>query len=94
VDDTLNWTPFPVIGGLSFHPSLPKVLKPQPGAAREFRAWAEELAIRCETVNHVCAAHLRAMPDREVGSSSVATRVREALKGVEKKLASHEEKYG
>lgn len=91
VDDTLNWTPIPFVGGrLSFHPTLGRVLESRPGAASDFRAWAEELATRCEDVRHVCTAHARPAPLDDDPPGGVARRVREALARVEKTLAKHE----
>jgi hypothetical protein len=90
VDDTLIWNPLPLVGGLSFHPTLKSVLLRHPEATSEFRAWARELADRCESVDHLCTAHARPMPPASSMGTSVAELVRQALAGVEKILAAHE----
>ena len=43
VDDTLFWNPLPLVGGLTFHPTLKSVLLRSPGAVSDFRACAGEL---------------------------------------------------
>jgi hypothetical protein len=91
VDDTLSWSSLPLFGGLKFHPTLRFALQHQPGAAAEFRAWAEELLALCEDVQHLCTAHTRALPGKE---QSVVERVRAAVSGVEPLLAAHARRYG
>lgn len=90
VDDTLTWSTLPLVGGLTFHPTLGSVLQERPAAAAEFRAWAQQLATRCEQVDHLCTAHMRSLPPDDL---SIADRVRKALDSVEKKLAAHESKW-
>lgn len=91
VDDTLNWTPIPLVGGrLSFHPTLGKVLQRGPESVADFRAWADELATRCEDVRHVCTAHARPAPLGDDPPGGIAARVREAIARVEKTLVAHE----
>ena len=91
VDDTLTWTPLPLVGGLTFHMTLASVLQKRPGAVAEFRAWAQELIALCEDVDHLCTAHMRPLPPAD--GESVAKRVRGALAKVEKTLAKHEGQY-
>lgn len=88
VDDTLNYLPFPFGARLAFHPTLGKVLEPHAGAADAFRAWAEALIERCETIDHVCTAHTRLAPAGRLGS--IADQVRAALDRTAKTLAKHQ----
>ncbi|PIE17319.1 MAG: hypothetical protein CSA66_06130 [Proteobacteria bacterium] len=90
VDDTLNWIPIPFVKGLAFHPTLNKVLERRPGAAADFRAWAEAFADRCETVRHVCTAHTKLAPVSGDPPGGIAQRVRAALTKVDKVLRKHE----
>ncbi len=92
VDDTLSWTDLPLVGGLRFHPTLPKALEPRAGAADDFRRWANELIEECRAVYHVCTAHTKAVPRKEIPDSA-APLVTEALAKVEKVLAAHAKKY-
>lgn len=92
VDDTLNYLPFPLGRRLDFHPTLPQVLERRPGAAAEFRGWAEGLIERCAEVDHVCTAHAGLAKQGSLGS--VADQVRAALKRAEATLAKHEAKHG
>jgi hypothetical protein len=82
VDDTLNWLPRPWGGHLAFHPSLKALLKGQ-DAANEFRAWAEDLASRCELVENLCTAHTCLAPLRKQPRGAIAAHVRRALERVE-----------
>ncbi|MCB9671836.1 MAG: hypothetical protein H6734_20340 [Alphaproteobacteria bacterium] len=93
VDDTLMFTKLPFIGGLSFHPTLAKVLEERPGAVDEFRAWAAELVELCRDVDTVCAAHTRPLRASD-GGPPVAERVQKAIADVEAKLAAHAKKHG
>ncbi len=88
VDDTLTWLPWP-FSRLAFHPTLKQVLEPRPEAADELRAWAEELAARCETIEHVCTAHSRYVDLSKDPPGGIARRVREALARVEPVLTAH-----
>jgi len=94
VDDTLSFMDLPLVGGLKFHPTLRFALLKRSGAAAEFRAWAEELAVLCEGVNRVCTAHSRALPPAPSSGSSVAGQVRELLAGASNMLDSHARRYG
>lgn len=94
VDDTLNWLPCLLGNRLAFHPTLSKVLERRPGAVDDFRAWAEALIERCETVRHVCTAHTRLAPVSKDPPGGIAQRVRDALAKVESTLARHAERFG
>ena len=93
VDDTLTWVSLPFVGGLVFHPTLKSVLQRRPGAAAEFRAWADELIALCGDVDHLCTAHTRRLPPSGAGPTA-ADRVRQALTRVDKVLVAHEARYG
>lgn len=90
VDDTLTYVKAPLVGGLAFHPTLKAVLEERPGAAADFRGWARELIDRCVNVEHLCTAHMKALPPSE----GVAHQVRAALAKVDKVLAAHEKRWG
>jgi len=92
VDDTLMFNKLPLIGGLSFHPTLKQVLQPRAGAAAEFRAWCEELVAFCEDVEQVCPAHIHLPPRAEPGA--VAADVRKVVAKAAKLLAAHEARHG
>lgn len=93
VDDTLSYWNLPLFGGLSFHPTLARVLQPRPGAAAEFRAWCAELVALCEGVDHLCTAHGRSLYVPPPGTT-VADQVRAAVGRVEKTVAAHEARWG
>ena len=91
VDDTLMWMSVPIVGGLVFHPTLKAVLEKRPGAAADFRAWAEELIARCGSVDHLCVAH---GPKMVPLGRPIAPMVRKALGKVDRVLAAHEKRHG
>jgi hypothetical protein len=91
VDDTLVHNPLPLVGGVIFHPTLAKVLEKRPGAAAEFRAWAESLIEACGAVEHLCTAHMPALPKLR---GSVQQTIRSALERVDKTLVRHERRWG
>ncbi len=93
VDDTLMYSKLPLVGGLSFHPTLKRVLQRRPGAAAEFRAWAEGLIERCAEVEQICPAHTH-LPPRATAPDGVAPQVRAALDAVRKMLDAHERAHG
>lgn len=93
VDDTLTWTPLPLVGGLSFHMTLKSVLQKRPGAAAEFRNWAQSLITQCEGVEHLCTAHARPMPPVSSLGTTAPELVRKALANVEKILTAHARTY-
>ncbi|MFK7931813.1 MAG: hypothetical protein AB8H79_26790 [Myxococcota bacterium] len=94
VDDTLMFSKLPLVGGVSFHPTLKRVLQQRPGAVAEFREWAQELIALCEGVEHLCAAHTRPLLNVGSDGAPLAERVKRALKGVEGKLEAHEKAHG
>lgn len=91
VDDTLSWTSLPLLRGLRFHPTLRFALLKRPGAASEFRAWAQELLSKCSDIQHLCTAHSRQLPDT---TQSIQQRVREALDDISPMLDAHTKRYG
>lgn len=93
VDDTLNWLPLPWGGRLAFHPTLKSVLEDRPDAAADFRAWAGELAERCESVRHICTAHAGHPSLSDEPAGGIAARVRNALEQVESALKAHESRF-
>ncbi|WP_437937029.1 hypothetical protein [Sorangium sp. So ce341] len=101
VDDTLMYvrlpSPMRLLGlndVLSFSPMLAPALEKRPGAAREFRRWAEELALRFHDAENLCAAHTATLTARENGGAPIKDRVLRALEKVEKTLTRHERKHG
>jgi len=93
VDDTLMYSTLPLVGGLSFHPTLMRVLCRRPRAVAEFRAWAEDLVARCAEVDQICPAHTH-LPPRATAPGQVAAQVRKALDSVRKTLDAHERAHG
>ena len=96
-DDTLTYLelPFPLSlakkdTGIIFHPTLAKALEKRPGAAAEFRAWAEETADRWHDSARLCAAHNGVLP---LYGDDFRTRVEAALEKVEPVLAAHERQF-
>lgn len=94
VDDTLTWTPLPLVGGLSFHPTLRWTLQKRPGAAAEFSAWAQELVELCGQARHLCTAHNKPLPPQAAQGASIQGRVRGAVKAVQKIVDGHQRRYG
>ena len=94
VDDTLSWVDLPLVGGLSFHPTLRWALQERAGAADEFCAWALALITQCQEVEHICTAHGRSLTPDGVLEPSIAGRVEIALTEVGSVLDSHKQKYG
>lgn len=101
VDDTLMYLrpPLPLrLLGLSdrtsFHPTLAKALERRPGAARDFRRWAEDLADRWGDAENLCAAHTATLTARENTGASIKDRILKALQNVEKTLGAHERSHG
>jgi hypothetical protein len=94
VDDTLGWSTLPLIRGLSFHPTLSRVLERKPGAATAFRSWANELAGRCVGVRRLCTAHMQGLPPAELAGSALESAVRRAAAKVEPTLTAHERRWG
>lgn len=91
VDDTLMYSRFPLVGGVTLHPSLPNVLQKRPGAVAEFRAWGADLVDLCRDVRHLCTAHIGPMLP---AGEAVAEHVEKAFARVEGTLRAHEDRYG
>ena len=92
VDDTLNWVP--LLGWLRFHNTLAKALEPRAGAVGEFRAWSAELLRRWPDIEHLCAAHVAALPADKNRGPSIAERIQKARVAAERTLRRHERRYG
>lgn len=92
VDDTLMWVPLPLIGGVSFHPTLKKALEPRAGAAEEFRQWTRSLSTLCADARHLCTAHASLPPRSE--HTKIVEHVRKACQKAEGILKAHEARYG
>ncbi len=93
VDDTLSWLDLPLVGGLSFHPTLKQALEDEQGAALAFRTWAQKLATRCADVQHLCTAHGAALPPSKTAGRKLSRDVLHALSRVESTLIAHEQKF-
>ncbi len=94
VDDTLNYTKLPVVGGVRFHPTLKAALQRRKGAAADFRSWAQDFAEACSDVQHLCAAHSLTLREKANTGASIGDRIRSALAAEQKTLLRHERKYG
>lgn len=99
VDDTLVYLRLPGplrrLGRgdrLAFHPTLAQVLEKRPGAAADFRAWAEALIHDWADARHLCAAHTQALSSSS--DDPLMPRITEALHRVDKVLARHTRRYG
>lgn len=99
VDDTLCYVRLPKLlraikpDLIGFHPSLSKVLEKRAGAARDFRAWAQELVERLRTIENLCTAHLHVLSSGDTGPA-IADRIAAEVEKLEPKLAAHERRYG
>lgn len=100
-DDTLMYLPLPgplgrvVRPRVTFHITLSKTLQKRPGAAQEFRAWAERLVEQWRDAEHLCAAHSATLSTDANAGPSIAEQITAALEKVDKKvLQRHEAKYG
>lgn len=91
VDDTLTWINLPLVGGLRFHPSLPKVLQPRPLAVSDFRAWLVELRALFTEVRTLCTAHMKTLPPRD---GQLQRHLEAAISKVQKTLDKHERRFG
>jgi hypothetical protein len=101
VDDTLMYLRFPLplrlLGmkhRVAFHPTLAKALERRPGAAKDFRQWAEDLAEQWGDTENLCTAHTATLTARENTGAPIKERILKALQAVEKKLAAHERAHG
>ena len=99
-DDTLMYLQLPGLLGkimepeITFHMTLAKTLERRAGAARDFRAWATQLAEQWGGAENLCAAHSAILLGSENQSASIANRILTALKKVENALQLHEKKFG
>jgi hypothetical protein len=100
VDDTFMYIRMPLLmrffglhEAFSFHLTSAKVLQKRPGAAQEFRDWANLLAEDWQDAENFCAAH-NATLLREDNDTPIAERILKALTKVEPTLKAHEQKYG
>jgi len=100
-DDTLMYIRLPALlrlfgleDAVSFHPTLAKALEPRAGAARDFRAWANELIEQWGEAENLCAAHTAALLARDNPGPPLPDRLRRALDKVGGTLDAHERKYG
>lgn len=101
VDDTLMYLRLPrplrLLGWedrTSFHPTLAKALERRPGAARDFRAWAVDIADRWGDAENLCTAHTATLTARENTGASIKARILNALERVERTLRAHERNHG
>jgi hypothetical protein len=101
VDDTLMYIRFPklvrmlgLVDTLRFHPTLAKALEKRAGAARDFEAWASELAEHWEDAENLCAAHTATLTASGNRGPSIAARIRSALDKVRGTLKAHEQTHG
>jgi hypothetical protein len=100
-DDTLMYIRMPALlrlfglsNAVSFHPTLAKALERRPGAASDFRSWAEQLIEGWRDAENLCAAHTAALLARENNGQPIHKRLRKALDKVGNTLQAHERKYG
>jgi hypothetical protein len=95
VDDTLMFVSLPLVGGVSFHPTLGKVLHKRPGAVDEFRAWVEMIVQEWGDTQNLCAAHTANLLARNnKGGPPIPERIRAALGDVKKTLNAHKKAWG
>jgi len=92
VDDTLMWSRWPVLHGLTFHPTLKQVLQPRAGAAAEFRAWVDELIVACADIRQIAVAHIHLPPREPAGVWP--ERIRAAMAAVQPIVDAHERRHG
>lgn len=100
-DDTLMYIRMPALlrlfglsNAVSFHPTLAKALERRPGAASDFRSWAEQLIEGWRDAENLCAAHTAALLARENNGQPIHKRLGKALDKVGNTLQAHERKYG
>jgi len=98
VDDTLNVMAAPGFlrrllpqSSLRMHPMLGRALKPGPGAADAYAAWARGLASRWNDTRTVCAAHSAV---RHLPEGGFSREVLGALDKVSGTLDRHRGRYG
>ena len=101
VDDTLMYVRPPRIVQLirrtdllRFHPTLAKALEKRPGAAQDFRQWAQQLAAEWSDAENLCAAHTAALTAQTNHGASIHARLLIALEKVDRTLRAHQRQYG
>jgi hypothetical protein len=101
VDDTLMYIRLPMLtrifglsDTLSFHLTLSKALEKRAGAARDFRAWAVEMASRWQDMENLCAAHTATYLMQDKDDTPLHDRIIRALDKVQGTLDAHERKFG
>ena len=98
-DDTLMVLQLPgPLGGLGrsvrFHMTLAQALERRPGAAEDFRAWAEQLADDWGDAQNLCAAHVANLTAADNGGAPIQARIRSALDSVAGTLRRHRKRHG
>jgi len=100
VDDTLMYIRVPLLmrwsglhDSVSFHLTLAKALQRRPGAASEFRRWAEQLAENWNEAENLCAAHTATLRAEDNNGASIVERLIKALDKVATTLKTHENKF-
>lgn len=100
VDDTLMYIRLPGLmrwfglgDAVSFHPTLARALEKRPGAAEDFRHWAQEMIERWRDAENLCAAHTSALLGGDNRGESIHARLQKALVKAGNTLKSHERKY-
>ena len=101
VDDTFNYVRLPGLASrlglpdvLRFHPTLSLALQRRPGAAADFRRWAEALIAGWGDAEHMCAAHVSALQSANNAGPPLRARMADALARVEGTLRAHTRKHG
>jgi hypothetical protein len=100
VDDTLMYLePSGLLGlimtkGVSFHPTLARVLEKRPGAVDDFRAWVSEIIAGWGDARNLCAAHMRVLTADKLAGQPMSVRLEQALRRVSARLDAHKKKYG
>ncbi len=101
VDDTVMYLtlprPFRLVGlrdSVGFHPTLSLALEKRPGAAAEFRAWAEEFIEAWADARNLCAAHSGVLLAADNRGASIHDRLRQALRRCKLRLRGHQRRYG
>ena len=100
-DDTLMYIVLPrllrLVGKrdlLSFHPTLPLALEKRPGAAADFRSWAQGLIDDWGDAQNLCAAHSQVLLAQDNRGGAIRDRLEKALAKVKLPLKAHELRYG
>jgi len=99
-DDTLMYIVLPrplhLLGlrdSLSFHPTLSLALEKRPGAAADFRDWAQRLIEDWGDAQNLCAAHSQALLAADNRGGPIGARLEKALGRIKLQLKTHELRY-